>query len=226
MSATLSFSLTKRLRSVRGEMTLAVEAKVGPSEFACFYGPSGAGKTTLLRMIAGLTAPDEGRVEFGTTVWYDSSSGINVPTRLRRVGFLFQDYALFPNMTVRENAAFAQQNGGDDAAVEAMLDMVGIRALGDQYPSRISGGQKQRVALARALMEKPNVLLLDEPLSALDWEMRRKLQDDIAAVHDRFSIPTIMVSHDPTEITRLSEIVYRLDHGRITGSGKPADLLN
>lgn len=206
-------------------MTLKVEAKVGAAEFACFYGPSGAGKTTLLRMIAGLTQPDEGRIAFGTTVWYDSSLKIDMPTRLRRVGFLFQDYALFPNMTVRENVSFAQQNGGDEAAVDAMLDMVGIRALGGQYPSKISGGQKQRVALARALMEKPNVLLLDEPLSALDWEMRRKLQDDIAAVHGRFSIPTIMVSHDPTEIARLAETAYRLDRGGITGAGRPEDLL-
>ncbi|MFH0921184.1 MAG: ATP-binding cassette domain-containing protein [Fibrobacterota bacterium] len=224
MSAALSFSLKKRLRSVQGEMSLAVEAEVGPSEFACFYGPSGAGKTTILRMIAGLTVPDEGYVKFGTTVWFDSAAKIDIPTRLRRTGFLFQDYALFPNMSVRENVAFAQTNGGKDGAVDAILDMVGIRALGDQYPGKLSGGQKQRVALARTLMEKPDVLLLDEPLSALDWEMRLKLQKDIANIHDRFSIPTLMVSHDPMEITKLSDTVYRLEDGRITCNGKPAEV--
>jgi len=225
MSETLFFSLKKRLRSVQGEMSLEVEVTVGPSEFACFYGPSGAGKTTILRMIAGLTDPDEGYVKYGATVWFDSRAKINVPTRLRRTGFLFQDYALFPNMSVRENVAYAQVKRGKNRAVDAILDTVGIRALGDQYPGRLSGGQKQRVALARALMEKPDVLLLDEPLSALDWEMRVKLQKDIAKIHDRFSIPTLMVSHDPTEIARLSDMVYRLDNGRITGSGRPAEVL-
>jgi molybdate transport system ATP-binding protein len=225
VSAILSFSLKKKLRSVQGDMELSVEANVGPAEFACFYGPSGSGKTTILRMIAGLTTPDEGYIKFGTTIWFDSKARLNVPTRLRRAGFLFQDYALFPNMTVKNNVAYAQANGKDFAAVDAMLDKVGIRALGNQYPAMLSGGQKQRVALARAFMEKPNILLLDEPLSALDWEMRLKLQDDIAGIHKSFSIPTLMVSHDPMEITKLADTVYCLEQGRIRQSGKPESLL-
>ncbi len=224
MSKTLSFSLKKRLNSVQGEMVLAVEAVVGPSEFACFYGPSGAGKTTILRMIAGLTTPDDGYVKYGDTLWFDSAAKINIPTRLRRTGFLFQDYALFPNMSVRENVAFAQTNGNNGDAVDAILNTMGIGTLGNQYPCKLSGGQKQRVALARALMEKPDVLLLDEPLSALDWEMRLKLHKDIAEIHGRFSIPTIMVSHDPTEIRSLSDTVYRLEDGRITCNGKPEEV--
>ena len=225
MSALLSFSLKKKLRSVQGAMDLFVEAEVGSAEFACFYGPSGAGKTTILRMIAGLTSPDEGFVRFGETLWFDSKAKINVPTRLRHAGFLFQDYALFPNMTVRGNVAYARKRGTDAATVDAMLDRVGIRALGDQYPVMLSGGQKQRVALARAFMEKPAVLLLDEPLSALDWEMRRKLQDDIAGIHKNFSIPLLMVSHDPLEITKLADTVYCLEQGRIRATGKPESLL-
>jgi molybdate transport system ATP-binding protein len=225
VSAILSFSLKKKLRSVLGEMELSVEAHVGPAEFACFYGPSGSGKTTILRMIAGLTTPDEGVVRFGKTTWFDSKAKINVPTRLRRAGFLFQDYALFPNMTVKGNVAYALDNIKDFSTVDSMLDRVGIRALGDQYPAMLSGGQKQRVALARAFMEKPNILLLDEPLSALDWEMRLKLQDDIAAIHKSFSIPTLMVSHDPMEIDKLGDTVYCLEHGRIRESGKPESLL-
>jgi molybdate transport system ATP-binding protein len=117
------------------------------------------------------------------------------------------------------------QGRKDREAVDTMLEMVGIRELGRQNPSKLSGGQKQRVALARALIEKPNVLLLDEPLSALDWEMRLKLQDDIAACHDRFSIPTIMVSHDPMEIIKLSDTLYRIDQGTIRSKGAPRDLL-
>lgn len=208
-------------------MELYVEGEVGPEEFACFYGPSGAGKTTILRMIAGLTTPDEGFVRFGTTLWFDSKTKIHVPTRLRRAGFLFQDYALFPNMTVKRNVAYALANKKDlaAAAVNSMLDRVGIRALENQYPSMLSGGQKQRVALARTLMEKPNILLLDEPLCALDWEMRLKLQDDIAGIHKSFAIPTLMVSHDPTEIVKLADTVYCLEQGRIRKSGKPESLL-
>jgi molybdate transport system ATP-binding protein len=225
MSEILSFSLKKKLRSVQGDMELSVEAHVGPAEFSCFYGPSGSGKTTILRMIAGLTTPDEGVVKFGNLTWFDSKAKINVPTRLRRTGFLFQDYALFPNMTVKGNVAYAQDNPKDFAAVDAMLDRVGIRALGDQYPAMLSGGQKQRVALARAFIQKPKVLLLDEPLSALDWEMRLKLQDDIVAIHKSFGIPTLMVSHDPMEITKLGDMVYCLEHGRIRESGKPESLL-
>lgn len=218
MSSPLFFSLRKKVHSVMGEMTIEVNATINAGELACFFGASGSGKTTVLRMIAGLTQPDEGVVRCGSTVWFDSTAKINIPTRQRNCGFLFQDYALFPNMTVHENVAFAQREGYNITAVEAMLDMVDIKALSKQHPSKLSGGQKQRVALARALMEKPSVLLLDEPLSALDWEMREKLQNDLLAIHNRFGIPTLLVSHDPTEIAKLSQTVYRLEQGKMMQS--------
>ncbi len=220
----IHFNIKKRLFSAEGEMELAVDFSVNEGEFITLFGKSGAGKTTLLRILSGLDTPDEGTITVGGETWFDSAKRINLPPQKRRAGFVFQDYALFPNMTVRQNLEFALERGGDRAVVEELLETVGLSALAGRYPDTLSGGQKQRVALARALVRRPKILLLDEPLSALDLEMRLKLQDELIAVHRRFGVTTLLVSHDLSEIFKLSDRVVMIERGAVSRTGSPSEL--
>jgi molybdate transport system ATP-binding protein len=220
----IRLSLRKRLHSSRGEMDLAVEMEIAEGEFTALYGSSGAGKTTLLRMLAGLAKPDSGRIEVSGETWYDSAAGINLPPQRRRAGLVFQDYALFPNMTVRQNLEYALQDARARPRVAEILEMTHLTALAARRPGTLSGGQRQRVALARALVSEPRILLLDEPLSAVDQELRGKLQEEIADLQKRFRIATILVSHDLGEIFRLSERVLCLENGNIVRHGPPSEV--
>jgi molybdate transport system ATP-binding protein len=206
-------------------MDLAVEATVEMGKFIALFGDSGAGKTTLLRILAGLTDPDEGQIRFGQTIWFDSERKINVPTQQRNISLMFQDYALFPNMTVEGNITFAQPKPNPDE-VEELLRLLGLAELRKRKPSGLSGGQKQRVALARALARKPQMLLLDEPLSSLDAEMRILLQDEIEKVHRQWGITTIMVTHDLNEVFRLASQVIHLENGIIKRMGTPESVFS
>lgn len=217
----IRFELRKRLHTSEGEADLATEMVVEEGEFISLFGKSGAGKTTILRMLAGLTDPDEGFIEAGGRIWFDSRKNINLPPQKRKAGMVFQDYALFPNMTVRENLEFAVPKGREPIDINGILDVMDLRALERRSPGTLSGGQKQRVALARSLVNRPQILLLDEPFSALDSEMRMKLQDEIARIHRKFQVPTILVSHDMGEVFRLSQRVFYLEGGRIIRSGPP-----
>jgi molybdate transport system ATP-binding protein len=214
----------KRLLASEGNLELEVNLDIAERDFVTLYGKSGAGKTTTLRILAGLTDPDEGHIQVGEEVWFDSEKGINLPPQKRRIGFVFQDYALFPNMTVRKNLAYALGSHQDAGIVDTLLEMVDLKNLAERKPDTLSGGQRQRVALARALVRRPQILLLDEPLSALDMEMRLKLQDEILHLHKQFDMTTILVSHALTEIFRLSHRVVVIDNGKIIKSGKPADV--
>ncbi len=172
-------------------------------------GESGAGKTTILDCISGLTRPDKGRITLGERVVFDSASGIDVPTRQRNIGYLFQNYALFPNMTVRQNIIYGIKNKpeyGDKVKredllqyAESVMDTFGIAHLSKKHPGRISGGEKQRVALSRAIVTKPSLLLLDEPFSALDQQTKETIYEQFAAFKKHFQIPTILITHDPAE---------------------------
>lgn len=217
----IRFSLSKRLHSQAGPMDLAIEAEIPAGETLALSGPSGAGKTSVLRMLAGLMRPDAGRIEaFGET-WFDSAAGVDWPARRRRAGMVFQDYALFPNMTVRGNLEYAQPRP-DPAAADAMLRAMGLDGLADRRPASLSGGQKQRTALARALLAGPRILLLDEPLSALDQSLRARLQDEIAALPALRALAALLVSHDTAEILRLARRVARIEQGRVVETGAPA----
>jgi len=220
----VEIALKKGLHTTEGAVDLVLEGSLRKGEFAAFFGESGAGKTTLLRMIAGLERPDEGRIVVDSEVWFDSSAGIDLPAAKRRVGFVFQDYALFPNMTVEENLRFALQKGEDPAIVGELMAMVGLEGVAGREPLRLSGGQRQRVALARALVRRPKLLLLDEPLSALDHAMRIRLQDELAALHRRFGLTTILVSHDPSEIFRLCGRLFHLSGGKVVREGSPSQV--
>jgi len=215
----LEFSVNKKLHASSGIFDFDVQLSVKEGEIVTIFGKSGAGKTTILRILAGLTLPDSGLIQVGNQIWYDSKTKVNLPVKHRSTGFVFQDYALFPNMSVRENLEFAYK---DKKRIDELLDFVKLTNLQHRMPQTLSGGQKQRVALARALVKKPELLLLDEPLSALDINMRQELQDLILKINKELNVTLILVSHDLAEIFKLSERVYIIDEGRIINRGVPS----
>ncbi len=220
----IKLSLRKRIHSINGEIDLCAEIEVSKGELIALYGNSGAGKTTILRMLAGLVKPDSGWIEVGGNTWYNSKTGINLQPQERRAGLVFQDFALFPNMDVRKNLEFALQAGRKKSYVDEIMEVTHLTPLANRMPQTLSGGQKQRVALARTLASEPSILLLDEPLSALDQEMRSRLQGEIADLQKRFCLSSILVSHDIGEIFRLASRVFSLENGKILTQGKPADV--
>ena len=221
----IEVKLTRKLFGANGEMDLSLDATIQQGELVTIYGPSGAGKTSVLRMLAGLLKPDSGIINFDGNVWFDSSKGIHRRPQLRNIGLVFQDYSLFPNMTVRGNLTFALQKGQSSGIVDDLLELTELRNLADKNPATLSGGQKQRVALARALVRRPNLLLLDEPLSALDSVMQSKLQDYLLQVHEQFKLTTILVSHDISEVMKMSRRVLILENGRVEKDGPPGEVL-
>lgn len=214
----------KNLVTSQGPIQLAVDFEIHEPELITLFGPSGVGKTTILRMIAGLTEPDEGSIEVDGELWFDSAKKINKPVQDRKIGFVFQDYNLFPNMTVRENLKYALQDAKDEQLIDEYLDMMHLTELSARRPNTLSGGQRQRTALIRALLRKAKIFLLDEPLSALDLELRLKLQDEILALFNRFKIPTIFVTHDLSEIFKLGNRIFMMEAGRIVRSGRPGEI--
>lgn len=187
-----------------------------------FFGHSGSGKTLTMQAVAGLFIPDKGRIAVGGRTVFDKQQKICLPARERRLGYLFQDYALFPHLTVRQNIGFALERGGSfsfkgksrRSRVDEMLDIFEIRHIAEQRPSYISGGQKQRVALARALANRPDILLLDEPFSALDPLMRERVRRQCKELLARFSTPTIIITHDPADVAVFAESVVLFEKGR------------
>lgn len=221
----IDIAVSRQLSGPGGAMTLRFDAKIETGQFVCIYGPSGAGKTSVLRMLAGLLTPGDGHVIVDGKVWFDKNDRINLTPQRRSIGMVFQEYSLFPNMTVRGNLEFALDKDKSPELVDELLKMTELEQLQHQRPTLLSGGQKQRVALARALIRRPALMLLDEPLSALDSEMRAKLQDYISTIHQTFKLTTIMVSHDLAEISRMSERVIVLEDGNIARDGSPAEVL-
>ncbi|MBN1279064.1 MAG: ABC transporter ATP-binding protein [Chlorobiaceae bacterium] len=219
----IRLTLVKTLSGTTGPFDLSIDLTIGQCSLLSLYGKSGSGKTTLLRMLAGLEKPDSGRIEVNGELWFDSSSGVNRPPQKRQAGMVFQQYALFPSMTVRENLLFAQDRK-DPAKVDEMLELTGLSALKNRQPTTLSGGQQQRIALARAILRNPGILLLDEPLSALDLQTRTRLQDEIHAIHRRFGLTTILVSHDKQEVFKLADRVAILETGRVVNEGTPTEV--
>ncbi|MCL4141126.1 UNVERIFIED_CONTAM: hypothetical protein GTU68_011285 [Idotea baltica] len=185
-------------------------------------GPSGVGKTSLLRMVAGLMKPTHGIIEMDGVTWLDTDQKVNVPPQKRELGFVFQDYALFPNMTLRENLLFAAENDSQRKFVKKMTEWLNLTSMNALKPHQLSGGQQQRAALARALIRKPRLLLLDEPLSALDVKMRNQVREDLKKMHKELGTTVLLVSHDPIEVTQLADRVYQLHQGEIIYEGPPA----
>jgi molybdate transport system ATP-binding protein len=218
-------TIYKTLHTTQGTIDLDVFFEIERGKLMTLFGASGAGKTTILRILAGLSAPENGEIFFDNETWLDTKKNIHVPPQKRKVGFVFQEYALFPNMTVKENLVYALQKGQEKNIVQELMHVMDLEQLQDRKPATLSGGQKQRVALARALVRKPKLLLLDEPLSALDIEMRLKLQDHILKLHKEFDLTTILVSHDFSEIYKMSDTIMILEKGKIRSKGIPSEIL-
>jgi len=215
----ITIDINKKLHGSSGVMDLAVDLEIREGDFVALAGQSGSGKTTLLRILAGLEEA-KGSIKVADEIWQDAK--ICLKPQSRGIGFVFQDYALFPNMTVEENLLFVAK---DKALASHLLEVTGLWSLKNRMPNTLSGGQQQRVSLCRALMNRPKVLLMDEPLSALDPRMRTKLQHEILALHKEFGTTTVLVSHDPSEIYRLAGRVIVLNQGRIIKDGTPKEVL-
>lgn len=220
----IRINITKTLNTADGTIDLKIDKEINKGDFLTLFGKSGSGKTTLLRIIAGLETPKSGTITVDGVVWYDSSKNINLSPQKRNVGFVFQDYALFPNMTVRQNLEFALKDKKESQKIDEILCIMEIENLSSMKPEHLSGGQKQRAAVARTLMTNPKMLLLDEPLSALDSAMRLKLQDELHTIHKKFGITSILVTHDISEVFRLSNRVFKIASGNITDDGSPSQV--
>lgn len=217
----IKINIHKKLNGIDGIMNLNIHTTIKKNQFTTLYGASGAGKTTILRILAGLSNPNKGLIKVNEKKWFDAQQKINLKPQKRKVGFVFQDFALFPNMTVRENLEFGLLKGQPIKLIDELIEITELGTLQHRKPETLSGGQKQRVALSRALVQQPNILLLDEPLSALDDDMRFKLQDYILQVHKHFKLTTILVSHHLPEIFKLSDKVIVLNKGKIQQEGMP-----
>ncbi|MCU1612644.1 MAG: modC [Frankiales bacterium] len=220
-------SLSGHVVARRGELTVDVGLSVGDGEVLTVLGPNGAGKSTLLRVLAGLLRPDGGRVEVGSEVWDDGD--VHLPPHRRSVGMVFQDHLLFPHLTVTENVAFGLRSRGTRrsaarATAISWLDRVGLAGLGERRPGQLSGGQSQRAALARALAGDPRMLLLDEPLSALDARTRLTVRAELRRHLADFPGSTVMVTHDPVDAMALAGRVVVVEDGRVVQEGSPADV--
>lgn len=215
----IEININKLLHGSNGEMNLDINLHINKSEFIALSGLSGSGKTTLLRILAGLESSN-GTLKIDNETWLDNK--FCLAPQKREIGFVFQDYALFPNFSVMENLLYVKK---DKELANKLLQMTEMEELKNRFPSTLSGGQKQRVSLCRALMNRPKLLLMDEPLSALDPNMRTKLQSEILTLHKEFETTTIMVSHDPSEMYRLASRVVVLNQGKIINDGLPKDVL-
>jgi len=215
----ININITKKLHAKKSSMELDIQLQIKQGSFVALYGKSGSGKTTMLRVLAGLEDA-QGEIEVDGETWLNSSTSL-APQK-RNIGFVFQDYALFSNMSVEQNLLFVK---ADKKLSKKLLEMTQLDSLKDRMPNTLSGGQQQRVALCRAMMREPKLLLMDEPLSALDPSMRNKLQTDILNFHKEFQTTTIMVSHDPSEIYKLCEHVVVLEDGKIINEGTPKEVL-
>lgn len=218
----LSFHLKKHLHGFYLDIGLSVRESM-----TVLFGPSGAGKSLLLNLLSGIMKPDEGFVRIGDREVFNSAGKINVPIRERKIGYLFQDYALFPHKTVFENIAYGISHLPKNkikTKTEELLELMRLGGLEDRFPAELSGGQKQRAALARTLATEPRLLLLDEPFSALDYQVREKLRADLLMIHQRYPITTLFVTHDLEETFIMGDNIAVVNNGRLEQFGEREDV--
>lgn len=219
----LEFRLKKALSAFPQPFVLECDVRQPLQSRWCLFGESGAGKTSLLRMLAGLEFPDQGLIRCGEEVWFDSEQRIAVPAYKRTIGVVFQDYALFPHLNVQDNVFFAAKRADRDW-LEKLMRLCHLKDVASRSIATLSGGQKQRVAVARALARRPQLLLLDEPLSALDLETRSALQESLLEVQRESGLTMIVVTHDLAEVFKLAQNVLMIAAGRVVQNGTPNEI--
>ncbi len=219
----IRISIRKRMLLAEGETVLVLDAELPAGSLTALYGQSGSGKTTILKIIAGLVQPDEGFIEVNGCTWLNTKRRINMPPQRRSVGFAFQDYALFPNMTVLQNLQYAAGRNSE-VLISEMLTWAQLEGMASRKPDSLSGGQRQRAALLRAIIKQPEILLLDEPLSALDHDMRVQMRSQMLQIHQEQQRTTLLVSHEVSEIYHLASRVLHLHQGQIVAAGTPQQL--
>lgn len=220
----IRFHLVKQILASAGSLPLEMEGTFQTGKLTALFGPSGCGKSTLLKLIAGLKKPEKGYIKVDEVFWYDFQKKINISPQTREIGFVFQDFGLFPNMTVLENIIYALPSYKPISKATELLEMVNLAGFAKRHPYSLSGGQKQRVALARALARNPKLLLLDEPFSALDLETRFEIQEALLKFHLDHKLTTILVSHNREEIIKMADQVYLLHNGRVIQQGPPKEV--
>jgi molybdate transport system ATP-binding protein len=228
MSADLAAQFIKRFgtgRVIEGNLCRPTDR----FSVTVLFGPSGCGKTTTLRCLAGLERPEKGRITFGQALWFDAGQGVFLTPQQRDIGYLFQEYALFPHLTVARNIAYGLRGISRDERrrrVGDMLDRFRLAGLANRYPQQASGGEQQRIALARVLARRPRLLLLDEPLSALDQPTREQLRPELRGMLVQFGIPVVLVTHDRIEAMALADHLLVLDHGRVLQQGSVEEVFS
>ncbi|HNX23834.1 MAG TPA: ATP-binding cassette domain-containing protein [Spirochaetota bacterium] len=203
----INLSIKKKLKF----LDIDISFSCPDGKLLVMIGPSGGGKTTIIRMLAGLDKPDEGKILFNNRAWFDSRKGISVPVQKRRLGYVFQDYTLFPHLSLYDNAAFAAYDKKD---VDELFELFRISHLRDRKPHMVSGGERQRCAICQAIARRPKALLLDEPFSALDVVTRRGLREELKNLKEKFSFPTIYVTHDINEALYLADEIFPVVDGK------------
>jgi molybdate transport system ATP-binding protein len=224
----LDVRFQKTFRSKSGGFALDV-AFTTREGFTVLFGPSGSGKTSALRAIAGILVPETGRIQLNGRTYFDSESGTNVPIQQRHVGYVFQEYLLFPHLTAEQNVAYGLRDENAQGRRQhpgELLELMGVTYAAGRYPRELSGGEQQRVALARALASAPALMLLDEPLSAVDASTRARLLEEMIAVQRRSGIPFLYVTHSPADAVRAADEVLIMENGRVIESGPPLEVFN
>lgn len=217
----LKVNFSKKMNTVQGRKTLQAAFEIKENEILSLFGESGQGKTTILRCLAGLTIPDSGSIVYKDQIWFNSQKKIFVRPQQRNLGLVFQDYALFPNMTVRQNLVYAAAKLDKEKKewIEELLTFADLKQLEQRRPHQLSGGQKQRVALLRSLVQRPKILLLDEPFSSLDMHMRARLHQELQKIAARFELSLVLVTHELSDIFRLAHRVITIKNHCVYKSG-------
>ncbi|MFN3786283.1 MAG: molybdenum ABC transporter ATP-binding protein, partial [Thiothrix sp.] len=221
--------ITARFQVQFKDFTLTTDLQLPGRGVTAFFGHSGSGKTTLLRCIAGLQRPDSGFLQVRGQVWQDSAKGVFLPTHQRPLGYVFQEASLFPHLTARKNIDYGRKRAAqaaNETELAAIVEMLGIEHLLDKIPAQLSGGERQRVGIARALALKPQVLLMDEPLAALDLKRKQEILPFLERLHRELSIPILYVTHSPQEVTQLADYLVVMAGGKVQAAGSLADTLS